>query len=526
MRLLFLTMGQLQNSPAGPTSPLASTRYRVIIPAQQLARLGHEVRIQTVEPGGAAKLDHGFEPEAVVVSKSFHSATEEVAKAARARGARIVADFCDDHFEHPEHGAHYRRLAELAEHRVASTPAMAEVIRLQTGLNATVIGDPVEGPRGMPMFAPRFPALRIAWFGHPSNLTGLAKKAGELRALAAHMPIHLSVVTTQCKEVIALLTSLANGWGDRVQVELFQWTLETTWKAIEQADLVWIPVDEGNATKAVKSPNRLLEPLWAGRLTVADRVPSYQDFADLMPIGVGLERAVREALTDPAGVEAKLRECQRRIGRWYSTFACGNEWARVLGDTAQRPLRLNLGCGDKILQGYVNVDVVQSRAGKKPDVICDLHDLAPFADNSADEILSVHVVEHFWRWEIRDVLREWIRVLKPGGRMIVECPNLLSACQTFMRNPQEFSREDKKGQRTMWVFYGDPAWKDPLMIHRWGYTPQSLAELLQEAGLADIRQEPAQFKLREPRDMRIVATKPAVAVAGEADDSRLLRVVS
>lgn len=232
MRLLFLTMGQLQNSPAGPTSPLASTRYRVIIPAQQLARLGHEVRIQTVEPGSAAKLDHGFEPEAVVVSKSFHSATEEVAKAARARGARIVADFCDDHFEHPEHGAHYRRLAELAEHRVASTPAMAEVIRLQTGLNATVIGDPVEGPRGMPMFAPRFPALRIAWFGHPSNLTGLAKKAGELRALAAHMPIHLSVVTTQCKEVIALLTSLANGWGDRVQVELFQWTLETTWKAI------------------------------------------------------------------------------------------------------------------------------------------------------------------------------------------------------------------------------------------------------------------------------------------------------
>jgi hypothetical protein len=47
------------------------------------------------------------------------------------------------------------------------------------------------------------------------------------------------------------------------------------------------------------------------------------------------------------------------------------------------------------------------------------------------------------------------------------------------------------------------------MVHRWGYTPQSLATLMAEAGLANIRQEPAQFKLREPRDMRIVGEKPA-----------------
>jgi SAM-dependent methyltransferase len=171
-------------------------------------------------------------------------------------------------------------------------------------------------------------------------------------------------------------------------------------------------------------------------------------------------------------------------------------------------VRLNLGCGDKILPGYVNVDVVEARAGMRPDVVCDLHRLTPFEDACADEILSVHVVEHFWRWEIRDVLREWVRVLRPGGRMIVECPNIQSACQTFLENPAQYSREDQDGQRTMWVFYGDPAWKDPLMIHRWGYTPESLKALLGEVGLKDVRQEPAQFKLREPRDMRIVGNKP------------------
>ena len=61
----------------------------------------------------------------------------------------------------------------------------------------------------------------------------------------------------------------------------------------------------------------------------------------------------------------------------------------------------------------------------------------------------------------------------------------------------------------MWVFYGDPAWKDPLMTHRWGYTPRSLAEVMFQAGLTKLRQEPAQFKLREPRDMRIVGEKPS-----------------
>jgi SAM-dependent methyltransferase len=170
-------------------------------------------------------------------------------------------------------------------------------------------------------------------------------------------------------------------------------------------------------------------------------------------------------------------------------------------------VKLNLGCGDKILPGYVNVDVAASRAGKSPDVLCDLHKLE-FDTASADEILAVHVVEHFWRWEVVGVLKEWVRVLKPGGKMIVECPNLISACEQFLKDPGTYASQGIAGQRTMWVFYGDPSWKDPLMVHRWGYTPLSLVEVMSEAGLGTLRQEPAQFKLREPRDMRLVGIKP------------------
>jgi ubiquinone/menaquinone biosynthesis C-methylase UbiE len=170
-------------------------------------------------------------------------------------------------------------------------------------------------------------------------------------------------------------------------------------------------------------------------------------------------------------------------------------------------VKLNLGCGDKILPGYINVDVASERAGNKPDVICDVRKLDKFPDNYADEIMAVHVVEHFWRWEVVEILSEWVRVLKPGGKMIFECPNLKSACEEFLRDPDARSQPGQDGQRTMWVFYGDPGWADPLMVHRWGYTPLSLAQVMNQSGLKDLKQEPAQFKLREPRDMRITGIK-------------------
>ena len=171
-------------------------------------------------------------------------------------------------------------------------------------------------------------------------------------------------------------------------------------------------------------------------------------------------------------------------------------------------IRINLGCGDKILDDYINVDIVTERAGKKPDINCDIKNLNIFTDDYADEILAVHVIEHFWRWEVSKVLLEWQRVLKPGGKIILECPNLISACQEFLKNPEINSGQGKEGQRSMWVFYGDPQWQDPLMVHRWGYTPYSLAKVLNDAGFINTKQEPAQYKLKEPRDMRITAIKP------------------
>ena len=60
----------------------------------------------------------------------------------------------------------------------------------------------------------------------------------------------------------------------------------------------------------------------------------------------------------------------------------------------------------------------------------------------------------------------------------------------------------------MFVFYGDPSWKDPLMCHRWGWTPATLKQALEKCGLIDVKEDEALFKRGRPRDMRVVGTKP------------------
>ena len=166
-------------------------------------------------------------------------------------------------------------------------------------------------------------------------------------------------------------------------------------------------------------------------------------------------------------------------------------------------VRINIGCGDKLLDGYINIDVAEARAGKTPDVLSDVRDL-PFDENYADEALAVHVIEHFYRWEVPKVLAEWRRILKPGGVMVLECPDLMKAVFHLLSSPA-------KEQLSMWPLYGDPSWKDPLMCHKWAYTPQTLGQAMHEAGFVNLRQEPAQFKLKDLRDMRIVGEKPQAA---------------
>lgn len=163
---------------------------------------------------------------------------------------------------------------------------------------------------------------------------------------------------------------------------------------------------------------------------------------------------------------------------------------------------LNLGCGSKKLPGFVNVDGYENDRSK-PDVLHDLTKPLPWDDGTVDEVHAYHVIEHFHRWEVPAILTDWARVLKPGGKLVLECPCLNKVLGIF--NHFVTRGEVIDGRLTMWALYGDPNYKEPAMCHKWCYSVDELQTLVSETGLTASYAEPqTHIKVR---DMRIEGIK-------------------
>lgn len=169
-------------------------------------------------------------------------------------------------------------------------------------------------------------------------------------------------------------------------------------------------------------------------------------------------------------------------------------------------MKLNVCCGRQILAGYTNVDVAPAPDAAPPDILADARRI-PLADGCAEEVMCIHGFEHFYRWEIDELVREWQRLLQAGGRLVLELPDLLKCCQNILSGyTQPGKPQDQSG---MWGLYGDPRLCDPLMCHRWAWTPKTLGAYLSSMGFTDIENQQTQFHPagRSHRDMRIVARK-------------------
>ena len=89
-------------------------------------------------------------------------------------------------------------------------------------------------------------------------------------------------------------------------------------------------------------------------------------------------------------------------------------------------LKLNLGCGEDIREGYHNIDI-----RKLPNVIvADVTNL-PYKNNSVDEIIASDIYEHISHTKSLEVLKHWYDLLKPGGGIIVRAPCLDIILQYF-----------------------------------------------------------------------------------------------
>lgn len=162
-------------------------------------------------------------------------------------------------------------------------------------------------------------------------------------------------------------------------------------------------------------------------------------------------------------------------------------------------LLLNLGSGQKYWDGWVNVDLEPTA-----EVVADIRRL-PYDDNSADAIAAIHVIEHFYNWVVPNLLSEWKRVLKPGGRLILELPSME---KVFQQIQNALNTKTPISPTFSWFpLWGEQRPGDPNSVHKWGYTFQMVTELLSARGFENIALEKPRYHFIN-RDMRVVCNKP------------------
>jgi predicted SAM-dependent methyltransferase len=121
---------------------------------------------------------------------------------------------------------------------------------------------------------------------------------------------------------------------------------------------------------------------------------------------------------------------------WAEVFNGGGDAKLVKSmssevEKSDKKIKINLGCGDRPISGFLNVDCRDIPSIEYPNTKID--ELACFDDELADYVYASHVLEHIQREKTMATLLEWNRILKVGGMLRIAVPNWDSIIRLYSR---------------------------------------------------------------------------------------------
>lgn len=152
------------------------------------------------------------------------------------------------------------------------------------------------------------------------------------------------------------------------------------------------------------------------------------------------------------------------------------------------PLKLHISFREA---GYREVRLdIEPRV--QPDIVADMRDMHMIAENSYDAAYSSHNLEHVYTHEVPLVLKEFHRVIKPGGHLLITMPDLQRVAEWVAQGKLEEPLYHSPAGPicAIDILYGlrpSLANGHHYMAHKTGFTAQSLLAKLQQAGFKNIR---------------------------------------
>lgn len=190
------------------------------------------------------------------------------------------------------------------------------------------------------------------------------------------------------------------------------------------------------------------------------------------------------------GMVQALRTIPADLMRWRGYLRRSSRIAAYLKETGDK--NLQIGSGKNLLKGWLNTEYMPYLP---EHVYLDGTARFPLPDNSFDRVYSEHVIEHVPYLQGQKLLKECLRILKPGGRIRCSTPNLRSLVSLLDEPLNELKREYIHLAVTkhmtqigieMPAFVVNNFFWD--FWHFFVYEPDSLRKALESAGFEQVKQ--------------------------------------
>ncbi len=174
------------------------------------------------------------------------------------------------------------------------------------------------------------------------------------------------------------------------------------------------------------------------------------------------------------------------------------DYTAIFPKRKKKTLVADVGCGGWSPTGEnVHITRFDLNPEVEPDVVCDVRAI-PEKNETFDIVYASHVLEHFFFWEIRKIVNEWLRILKIGGEIIILVPNLEMAAHEILKavNDETYdagyahgmiygTREKNDAADGHWAMKAESS--DSTQTHKTGFIKPKLRQLLESfACLKDV----------------------------------------
>lgn len=201
-----------------------------------------------------------------------------------------------------------------------------------------------------------------------------------------------------------------------------------------------------------------------------------------------LSRVFPERLAALVGYELAL---------FWKSYRLSPATARKLGTV--RDVMVNVGCGERLQPGWINIDQFE----RDGIYFWDCRKRLPFADNAAKAIFTEHFLEHLeYEDEAPQFLRDCHRCLAPGGTLRVVVPDAGAYLREYSAGGWDVLAKMRPlstcdgGYKDAWL---NDCYTTRMEFinavfrqrgeHKYGYDAETLIRLLRAAGFSDVTQQ-------------------------------------